>query len=115
YFDHARLEYHRHLGLEALWLGDREFVMRALAVEYDAPARFDDLLDVFVRTARLGRTSVTNECAAYRVADGVLMCRARLTTVLIDVATRRPSPVPDAYRSAIVAFEGDAVEVAPPG
>ncbi|HYM83132.1 MAG TPA: hotdog domain-containing protein, partial [Candidatus Dormibacteraeota bacterium] len=54
YFDHARLEYHRHLGLEALWLGDREFVMRALTVEYDAPARFDDLLDVFVRTARLG-------------------------------------------------------------
>ena len=30
YFDHARLEYHRHLGLTALWRGPREFVMRAM-------------------------------------------------------------------------------------
>jgi acyl-CoA thioester hydrolase len=114
YFDHARLEYHRNLGIQALWLGEHEFVMRALSVEYEAPARFDDLLEVFVRTARLGRTSVTNECAAYRVADGALMCTARLTVVLIDVATRRPTPLPDGYRDAITAFEGDTLEVATP-
>ena len=50
YFDHARLEYHRYLGLRALWQGKREFVMRAMSVEYEAPAVFDDLLEVFVRT-----------------------------------------------------------------
>ena len=59
YFDHARLEYHRHLGLESLWHGDHEFVMRAMTVEYEAPAVFDDLLEVFVRTTRIGRTSAT--------------------------------------------------------
>ena len=112
YFDHARLEYHRHLGIEALWQGAHEFVMRALEVEYEAPARFDDLLEVFVRTVRIGRTSVTNELAAYRVTDDALMCRARTTTVLIDIATRRPTPIPDAYRAAVVGFEGGAVEVA---
>ena len=105
YFDHARLEYHRHLGLLGLWQGEREFVMRALQVAYEAPARFDDLLEVFVRTAAVGRTSVTAECAAYRVADDRLMCRAGLTLVLVDVATRRPTPVPDAYRRTVLAFE----------
>ena len=30
-------------------------------VEYVAPARFDDLIEVFVRIARIGRTSVTYE------------------------------------------------------
>src|SRR4026209_2721288 len=25
YFDHARLEYHRHLGLRPLWQGEQEF------------------------------------------------------------------------------------------
>ncbi len=114
YFDHARLEYHRHLGLEAMWRGEREFVMRALSVEYEAPARFDDLLEVFVRTTRIGRTSIATECAAYRVEDDGLMCTARLTVVLIDVATRRPIPIPDEYRRAIAAFEGPSVEVAPP-
>ena len=49
YFDLARTEYHRELGE----IGARrtEFVMRALTVEYHAPARFDDLLEVFVRVA----------------------------------------------------------------
>ena len=33
--------------------------MRASSVEYFAPARFDDLLEIFVRLRRIGRTSAT--------------------------------------------------------
>ncbi|MHB8458660.1 MAG: acyl-CoA thioesterase [Candidatus Limnocylindrales bacterium] len=110
YFDHARLEYHRHLGLHLIRQGDAEFVMKALTVEYEAPARFDDLLEVFVRTSRIGRTSVTSECAAYRVVDDALMCTARQTLVLVDANGRRPERVPDAYRAAIATFEGPLVE-----
>jgi acyl-CoA thioester hydrolase len=110
YFDHARLEYHRHLGLLGHWQGTNEFVMRALTVEYEAPARFDDLLEIFVRTRRIGRTSVIANCAAYRVEDDALMCTASLTLVLIDTATRRPQPVSDDYRKAITAFEGAGLE-----
>src|SRR5918992_5349745 len=59
YFDLARVEYHRHLGLRAELLAGNEFVMRALTVEYHAPAVFDDAIVVFVRLARVGRTSAT--------------------------------------------------------
>ena len=107
YFDNARLEYHRHLGLVGFWQGEHEFVMRALEVAYEAPARFDDLLEVFVRTTRLGRTSLTAEGAAYRVGDDRLMCTARMTLVMIGVATRRPEVIPASYRQAIASFEGD--------
>ncbi|MBF6606615.1 MAG: acyl-CoA thioesterase [Chloroflexi bacterium] len=110
YFDHARLEYHRHLGLHLIRQGDAEFVMKALTVEYEAPARFDDLLEVFVRTSRIGQTSVTSECAAYRVVDDALMCTASQTLVLVDASGRRPARVPDAYRAAIATFEGPLVE-----
>jgi acyl-CoA thioester hydrolase len=106
YFDHARLEYHRHLGLQALWHGDQEFVMRAMTVEYEAPAVFDDLLEVFVRTARIGRTSVTVEFAAYRVPDQELMCTAVQTVVLLDVKSHQPTVVPDHYRTVVEMFEG---------
>ena len=41
--------------------------MRASQVEYHAPARFDDLLECFVRVTRIGTSSVTYECAAYRI------------------------------------------------
>jgi tol-pal system-associated acyl-CoA thioesterase len=106
YFDHARMEYHRHLGLKSLYHGEHEFVMRAMTVEYEAPATFDDLLEIFTRTTRIGRTSATVEYAAYRVADDALMCTAVQTVVLIDGATRRPTEIPDTYRAAIDAFEG---------
>ena len=36
-----------------------EFVMRACTIEYFAPAVFDDLIEVYVRMAKIGRTSAT--------------------------------------------------------
>ena len=113
YFDLARVEYHRHLGLLRLET-DHEFVMRACAVEYLAPARFDDLIEVFIRISRIGRSSVTYECAAFRVADDAPMVTAHQTLVLVDLEERRAAPVPDAYRAAIRAFEGDDCELAVP-
>ena len=61
--------------------------MRAFTIDYFAPARFDDLIEVFVRVSRIGRTSVTYECAAYRVEDDVLMVTAHQTLVLVELAT----------------------------
>jgi acyl-CoA thioester hydrolase len=110
YFDHARTEYHRHLGLAGAWIEGRDFVMRALSVEYEAPARFDDLLEIFVRLARIGRTSVTYECAAYRMEDDALMVTATQTLVLVDLVERRPVEIPPDYREVIRAFEGEDLE-----
>lgn len=114
YFDLARVEYSRHLGLLDSRAGFRQFVMRAATVEYHAPARFDDLLEVFVRTRRIGRTSVTSAYAAYRLEDDVLMCEAEQTLVLVDLETRRPMPVEEAFRAAVRAFEGVDLEEALP-
>jgi acyl-CoA thioester hydrolase len=102
YFDLARTEYHRHLGnLEIRG----EFAMRAMTVEYHAPARFDDLLEIFVRVERIGTTSVTYDFAAYRADDEVLMATAKQTMVLISLPDRRPVPVPDAFREQVTAFD----------
>jgi acyl-CoA thioester hydrolase len=109
YFDHARTEYHRHLGSGSV--AGAEFVMRASSVEYLAPAKFDELVECYVRVARLGRTSVTYECEAIRLPDRTLMVTATQTLVLVDLATRRPTPIPDETRTPIRAFEGaDLVE-----
>ena len=112
YFDHAHTEYLRHLDLLGGSGGDSDFVMRAQSVVYDAPAHFDDLLEVFVRTKRIGRTSVTNECAAYRAEDDVLMCTSEQTLVLVDLDERRPVAIPDTFREVVAAFEGADLELA---
>ena len=108
YFDLARTEYHRHLELGGIRVGDGDFAMRASTVEYHAPARFDDLLEVFVRVERIGTTSVTYDHAAYKLtddADGELMVTAKQTLVWLDLARRRPLPVPDLFRERVLEFE----------
>ena len=107
YFDLARTEYHRELG--PVDVNRSEFVVRASAVEYRAPARFDDLLEVFVRVEQIGRTSVTYRYEATLVdgtGDDTLMVTASQTLVLIDHATRETVPVPERFRRAVSAFEG---------
>jgi acyl-CoA thioester hydrolase len=114
YFDLARVEYDRYLGLLDREVGEEEFVMRASSVVYEAPARFDDLLEIFVRTKRIGRTSLTTAYCAFRVDDDELMCTAEQTLVLVSAGDRRPTPIPDGYRRAIADFEGADVELAVP-
>jgi acyl-CoA thioester hydrolase len=113
YFDLARVEYHRHLELTTAQLGGNEFVMRAMTVEYHAPAVFDDLIEVFVRLARIGRTSATYEFAAYRAEDDVLMVTASQTLVLVDLDERKACAIPEGFADAVRAFERADLEVAP--
>jgi acyl-CoA thioester hydrolase len=113
YFDLARVEYHRHLELLESAMTDDQFVMRASSVEYFAPARFDDLIEIFIRLKRIGRTSATYECAAFQVEEDVLMVTAEQTLVLVDLEERRARPIPDWYRERIREFEGDDCELRP--
>src|SRR5689334_15881983 len=106
YFDLARVEYLRSLGLLHRNAGG-EFVMRANDVEYFAPARFDDELEIFARVSRIGNTSVTFEFAAHKIPDATLLVTAHQTLVYIDLAERCALPVPDDYRDRVLAFEGD--------
>jgi len=107
YFDLARVEYLRRLGLLQRRQDGTEFVMRANTVEYFAPAVFDDAIEVFCRVARIGRTSMTYEFAAYRELDDVLMVTASQTLVLVDLAERRAHEIPEWIRERVSAFEGD--------
>jgi YbgC/YbaW family acyl-CoA thioester hydrolase len=106
YFDLARTEYHRHLGRPHA--DNVDFAMRAVTVEYFAGARFDDLLEIFVRVERIGTTSITYDHAAYRLdSDGdTLMATAQATLVCIALDERRAVPVPEALRSQLEEFEG---------
>jgi acyl-CoA thioester hydrolase len=105
YFDRARVEYMRDLGVLVREPADPEFVMRAQHVEYHAPARFDDELEVYVRVRRIGTTSVLWEFEAYNATSDERLVVATQTAVSVDLAERRPVPVEWRVREAIAAFE----------
>ena len=109
FFDLARVEYLRSLGL-LHHDGPGDFVMRANDVEYFAPAVFDDEIEVHVRVSRIGSTSVTFQFAAYRERDDMLMVTAHQTLVYVELGERTKRPVPDDFRRQIRGREGDDVE-----
>ncbi len=87
YFDLARAEWLRSLGLlHRDTFG--EFVLR-----------FDDELEIRVRVAKIGRTSMTFEFAAFNVPDDTLLVTAHQTLVFIDPQARRPIEIPADYRA----------------
>jgi acyl-CoA thioester hydrolase len=106
YFDLSRVEFHRHLG--RVHVGGVDFAMRAVSVEYVAPARFDDLLEIFVRVERIGTTSITYDHAAYRQDEGggdTLMATAMATVVCVSLEERVKVPVPDEFRELVESFQ----------
>ena len=97
YFDLSRVEYHRHLGMGT---ADTSKARVRHACVHDrllraGPLRRSDRgLCPF---SRIGRTSVTYDCAAYRVEDDLLLVTAHQTLVLVELATHTAAPVSDRF------------------
>ncbi len=115
YFDVAMTELWRETGrtYQEILESGTDMVVAEVRVRYLAPARFDDLIEIFIRLKRIGRTSATYECAAYRADDDVLMVTAEQTLVLVDLDERRARTIPEWYRETIRDFEGSDCETAP--
>lgn len=69
-----------------------------------AEVRFNEPIRLGVRVARLGTASIGLEYAFVR-QDGSLAAIGANSQVLVDVATRKPVPVPEHMQLAILQFE----------
>jgi YbgC/YbaW family acyl-CoA thioester hydrolase len=112
YIDVAIAEYWRAIGLPyPNGYVDRyanDVYLRKATIEYLGPARYDDLLDVLVRIARLGRTSMTFAFEIWRFPPGASprpLVTAELVYVNADPDTMTAAPLPTAVRDMIVKFE----------
>ncbi len=105
YADVGITEYFRAMGQaysgETGVQGADFFAVRTL-LEYRSPARFDEMLDVHVRIARLGNSSMQFVIGIFR--DGELLVNGEVTYVHAG-ADRRPSDIPESFRQAIRQFE----------
>jgi acyl-CoA thioester hydrolase len=62
-------------------------------IEWRAPARYDDVLEIRVHTERVGTTSFTLVSEFRRYASGAILARGETTYVVVDLAQRRKRPV----------------------
>jgi acyl-CoA thioester hydrolase len=114
YFDVAITEYWRAIGYpypDALLEHGLDTFVKKATLEYHGPAGFDDLLDIGVRVARIGRSSMRFLLEVHRGDD--LLIDGEVIHVLADPASRNPARVPDFLRQAMRAYEVIAPEDAP--
>ncbi|MEN9627970.1 MAG: hypothetical protein RJA10_1197, partial [Pseudomonadota bacterium] len=106
YFDTAVAGYWRALALpyaETMASLKGDLYVRKATVEYHGSAQYDDLLQVGMRCARVGNTSVVFEGGVFR--GDALLVSGELVYVFADPATMTPQPVPAALREVLLGYE----------
>lgn len=102
YVDLAATEFLGALGYrEVMVVGNLDYQVVRLTLEWKGSARFDQVLDISVRTKHLGNTSFTL-LTEFRVAgsDAVIVT-AETVYVLVDAKTLTKTPLPDDLRKAL--------------
>jgi acyl-CoA thioester hydrolase len=117
YFDVAITEYWRAIGYpypDGLLAHGSDLFVKKASVEYHASAQYDDVLDVLVRIARVGRSSMQFLLEIHRGAAHLV--DGEIIYVNADPASKAPAEVPRFLRDAIARFETVLPEgVAPAG
>ncbi len=98
YFDTAITDYLRALPYSYGLGGDKaagtDFHLVKSTVEYRAPIRFDQQIEVGVRTGKLGRTSIAFQLAIFPKAGGELLSTGEIIWVNTDLKAHRSAPLP---------------------
>jgi acyl-CoA thioester hydrolase len=106
YADVAITEYFRAMDVaypaDLLKDGGDFFAVKTL-LEYLAPARFDDQLEIGVRTRRLGGASLAFELGIWRGAQQ--LTSGEVVYVHADAANRKSLRLPDWLRDRVRGFE----------
>jgi len=114
YIDSAIAGYWRALALPYAssmeHLGGDLYVRKA-TLEYEGSARYDDVLDVGMRCARVGNSSILFSAGVFRQEQ--LLVSGELVYVFADPQAQTSKPVPPALREVLSAFEAgeDMIDV----
>lgn len=109
YFDLGVTEYFRALPYSSLGQVERtgtDFHAVKAVVEYQAPLYLDEKFEVYIRTARIGRTSLTFEMEIYGQDDDLLRTRGELVWVNTDQSSHKSSLLPQDLVALLRAKEG---------
>lgn len=111
YLDTAVAGYWRAMAMpyhETMALLQGDLYVRKATLEYHASAHYEDRIDVGMRCARIGNSSMVFEGGVFRGDE--LLVSGELVYVFADPSTQTSQPVPAQLRAALDAFErGEAM------
>ena len=104
FFERARTEWLRSVGIDQSELAGEQgilFVVRRVEIDFMAPAKMDDQLDVSVRPVRIGGTKLELEQELVRGGDGEVLARAAVTAACLAAETFKPTRLPGWIRARL--------------
>ena len=111
YFDVGRMDYLANLNLNRFGGAIRDLIPGAIVAyetRFKSPARYNDVLTIFVRIAEIGNTSYTFHFKIVNKSTRAVVANGSLTIVWMNLE-QEPIVVPDAFREVIRGFEGDGL------
>ncbi len=104
YIDLAASEYTRQLfgGTDPSAI-DFDCRLVKQTMEWHASARFDEVLELRVRTLRIGTTSYATHTEVRRFTDGAQLAECETIYVSVERNTATKRPIPDRHRAALEA------------
>ncbi|WP_426107893.1 tol-pal system-associated acyl-CoA thioesterase [Massilia sp. TSP1-1-2] len=97
FFERARTEWLRATGVNQQALADSDgaiFVVKNASIDYHAPAKLDDVIDLTLSIQKLGGASIQFLQQAWR--GDTLLASASVKVGCVDARTLRPRPLPPA-------------------
>ena len=108
YLEVGQAEYFRNLGFSIYRIAQRGYfdsVVVRTVLEFKAPARVDDMLDVYVRVSQIGTTSLYLDIEIFPELSESLLTTMQAVYVGFDIETGTTRPVPDEIRELVDHFE----------
>ena len=106
FFERARTEWLRHLGIEQQALREATggmFVVVETQLKYHRPAQLDDLLTVNASMLNKGRSSLVIAQQAWRQANTpVLLCEGSIRIGWVQASTLKPERIPTSILERLI-------------
>ena len=108
YLEIGQAEYYRNLGF-AIYIipksGYFDFAVVKSTLEFKAPARLDEIIDLHIRVSKIGNTSLTLNMEIYPEDSDRLLTSIKAIYVGYDSVTETSKRVPNDIRQLVTHFE----------
>ena len=108
YLEIGQAEYYRNLGFAIYVIpksGYFDFAVVKSTLEFKAPARVDEIIELHVRVSNIGNTSLTLNMEIYPEGNERLLTSIETIYVGYDAETESTKRVPDDIRRLVTHFE----------
>jgi acyl-CoA thioester hydrolase len=110
YMEQARSEFLEGLELfhpTKIAQEGKTFVLAKQTIEYKQQTYYNDVLEVYCRVSRIGRSSLEMEYALYNRQRDVVTCTGSSTVVYFDHLEQKSTPLPSDLQELIVRLESE--------